>query len=52
VADAVRRIQAGERAGDIPVRPLKQTRMIVNLTTSRALGRTLPGTLSGVEMLP
>ena len=52
VADAVRRIQAGERAGDIPVRPLKQTRMIVNLATSRALGRTLPGTLTGVETLP
>jgi putative ABC transport system substrate-binding protein len=41
-AEAVRRIQAGERAGDIPVASLKRTRLVVNLATARAIGRTVP----------
>jgi putative ABC transport system substrate-binding protein len=51
-ADGVRRIQAGERAGDIPVVPLRQTRVILNQSTARALGRDLPPTaLHGAEVL-
>ena len=41
-AEAVRRIQAGERAGDIPVVPLQRTRMVLNLATARALKREIP----------
>ena len=41
-AEAVRRIQAGERAGDIPVASLKRTRMVLNLATARALKREIP----------
>lgn len=41
-AEAVRRIQAGERAGDIPVAPVRRTRLVVNGATARALGRELP----------
>lgn len=41
-AQAVRRIQAGERAGDIPVATVRRTRLVVNETTARALGRELP----------
>jgi putative ABC transport system substrate-binding protein len=41
-AQAVRRIQAGERAGDIPVTAVRRTRLVVNEVTARALGRELP----------
>lgn len=41
-AEAVRRIQSGERAGDIPVAGVRRTRLVVNETTARALGRDLP----------
>ena len=41
-AEAVRRIQAGERAGDIPVARVRRTRLVVNGATARALGRELP----------
>jgi putative ABC transport system substrate-binding protein len=41
-AEAVRRIQAGERAGDIPVATVRRTRLVVNEATARALGRELP----------
>jgi putative ABC transport system substrate-binding protein len=41
-AEAVRRIQAGERAGDIPVAAARRTRLVVNEATARALGRELP----------
>ena len=41
VADAVRRIQAGERAGDIPVTRLRPVRVVVNQSTAQALGLTL-----------
>jgi putative ABC transport system substrate-binding protein len=41
-AEAVRRIQSGERAGDIPVAAVRRTRLVVNEATARALGRELP----------
>lgn len=41
-ADAVRRIQAGERAGDIPVAGVRRTRLVMNEATARALGRDVP----------
>jgi putative ABC transport system substrate-binding protein len=41
-AEAVRRIQSGERAGHLPVAPVRRTRLIVNQATARALGRDLP----------
>ncbi len=51
-AEVVRRIQNGERAGDIGVLPLKRTRVVVNPATSKALGRELPATLGrDVEVL-
>jgi putative tryptophan/tyrosine transport system substrate-binding protein len=40
-AEAVRRIQAGERAGDIPVRAVRRTHVVVNEATARALGLEL-----------
>lgn len=49
-ADAVRRIQAGERAGDIPVTPLKRSRVVVNGATARAIGRDLPAAMRDVEV--
>ncbi len=52
VADAVRRIQSGERAGDIPVAALHRTRLILNASTSHALGRELPApALRSAEVL-
>jgi putative ABC transport system substrate-binding protein len=51
-AEAVRRIQSGERPGDIPVEPLRRTRFVVNASTARALGRTAPTeSSSSVEVL-
>ncbi|MBI5710584.1 MAG: hypothetical protein HZC42_09825 [Candidatus Eisenbacteria bacterium] len=41
-AEAVRRIQSGDRAGDIAVAPLRRTRVILNQATARALGRDVP----------
>ena len=41
-AEEVRRIQTGERAGDIPVAPLRRTRVILNASAAHALGRDLP----------
>jgi putative ABC transport system substrate-binding protein len=43
VAEAVQRIQTGDRAGDVPVTPLRHTRVVVNPSTARALGREAPG---------
>jgi putative ABC transport system substrate-binding protein len=40
-AEAVRRIQSGERAGDIPVIAVRRTRLVINEATARALGRDL-----------
>ena len=44
-AEAVRRVLSGERAGDIPVTPLKRSRVVVNEATARAIGRSLPPAL-------
>jgi ABC-type uncharacterized transport system substrate-binding protein len=41
-AEAVKRIQAGERAGDIPVTGVRRTRLVVNEATAKALGRDVP----------
>ena len=41
-AEAVRRIQSGERAGDIPPANVRRTRLVLNATTARALGRDVP----------
>jgi len=49
---AVRRIQAGERAGDIPVAPLGRTLTVVNAATARALGLTPPAESAAMEVLP
>jgi putative ABC transport system substrate-binding protein len=52
-SELVRRIEGGERAGDIAVVPLKRTHVVVNPATARALGRMLPaGTTAGIEVLP
>jgi len=52
-ADAVRRIQAGERAGDVPVATLKRMRLVLNLATARALGREIPAaTVAAAEVVP
>jgi putative ABC transport system substrate-binding protein len=52
-AEAVRRIQAGERAGDIPVATARRTRLVMNGSTARALGRDLPvAARRGGEVLP
>ena len=43
---------AGERAGDIPVAPLKRSRVVVNEATARAIGRPLPAkVLQDAEVL-
>jgi putative tryptophan/tyrosine transport system substrate-binding protein len=52
-AGMVRRIQNGERAGDIGVLPLRRTHVVLNSATARALGCVLPsGSGSGIEVLP
>jgi len=52
-AEAVRRIRAGERAGDIPVAHVPVGRVVVNGSTARALGREVPGPLlRRAEILP
>jgi putative ABC transport system substrate-binding protein len=51
-AESVRRVLAGERAGDIPVPPLKHSRVVVNEATARAIGRPLPApVLKDAEVL-
>lgn len=53
VADRVRRIHAGDRPGDIPIGGLRHTRVVINLATARALGRTVPASaLGNAEVLP
>lgn len=52
-AGMVRRIQNGERAGDIGVLPLRRTHVVLNSATARALGCVVPsGSGSGIEVLP
>jgi len=51
-ARAVRRIQSGERAGDIPLAPLERTLRVVNGSTARALGLEPPGSDPAYEVLP
>ncbi|MBI1796306.1 MAG: hypothetical protein HYR74_04550 [Candidatus Eisenbacteria bacterium] len=41
-AGAVRRIEAGERAGDIPVVAVRRTHVVVNEATARAVGLAVP----------
>ncbi len=51
-AELVRRIEGGERAGDIAVVPLRRAHPVVNAATARALGRDLPvGLPADVEVL-
>ncbi|MEO5617871.1 MAG: ABC transporter substrate binding protein, partial [Candidatus Eisenbacteria bacterium] len=51
-AEAVRRIQSGERASDVPSLAIRQVRLVANLATARALGRELPpGALLGAELV-
>ena len=42
LADAVRRIESGERAGSVPVTPVRHARLVVNPAAARALGLRLP----------
>jgi len=50
---AVLRIRAGERAGDIPVAREKEARLVINQSTARAMGRDVPQDLGGrVEVVP
>lgn len=52
-AAAVRRIQAGERPGDIPVAAAGRTRLVINQATAKALGRDLSPSLRRVaEVVP
>jgi hypothetical protein len=37
----------GDRAGDVPVTPLRRTRVVGNPTTARTLGRSLPAGAAG-----
>jgi ABC-type uncharacterized transport system substrate-binding protein len=51
-ADAVRRIQSGERPADIPIAAVRRTHVVVNEATARAVGVELSGTLRrDVEIL-
>ncbi len=51
-AEIVRRIQSGDRAGDIGVVPLARSHVVLNQATARALGRVLPpATLTELEVL-
>lgn len=51
-AESVRRVLAGERAGDIPVAPLKHSKVVVNEATARAIGKPLPAAvLKDAEVL-
>jgi len=53
LAEMVRRVQAGERPGSIPVTPVRKVRIVANLATARAIGRELPGAaLGAAEVVP
>jgi len=53
LAEIVRRIQAGERPGDIPVTTARRVRWWFNRSTARALGRELPPlAVRGGEVVP
>jgi len=53
LAEIVRRIQAGERPGDIPVSRARRVRWWFNRSTARALGRELPlVAVKGGEVVP
>ncbi len=41
-AEAVRRVQSGERAGDVPPTGVQRVHVFANLATARAIGRELP----------
>jgi ABC-type uncharacterized transport system substrate-binding protein len=52
-AEVVRRLENGERAGDIGVLPLRRTHVVINSAAARALGCSLPVAVSGeIEVLP
>ena len=42
IVEAIRRVQSGERAGDVPSTEVKRVKLVANLSTVRALGRELP----------
>src|SRR5262249_42717506 len=51
-AEAVRRILAGERAGDVPATDIRRVRIVANLATARAIGIELdPETLGSAELV-
>jgi putative ABC transport system substrate-binding protein len=53
LAEMTRRVQSGERPGDVPTSPIRHVRPFVNLATARAIGREVPGAaLSGAEVVP
>lgn len=52
LVEAVRRVQSGERAGDVPSTPVRRVKLVANLTTAQALGRQLPAAaLSDAELV-
>lgn len=52
LVQAVRRVQSGERAGDVPSTEVKRVRLVTNLATARALGREIPaGVLRDAELV-
>ena len=42
IVEAIRRVQSGERAGDVPSTEVRRVKLVANLSTVRALGRELP----------
>lgn len=42
IVESIRRVQSGERAGDVPSTEVKRVKLVANLSTVRALGRELP----------
>jgi ABC-type uncharacterized transport system substrate-binding protein len=52
IADAVRRVQSGERAGDVPATGVQRVKVFANLATARAIGRELaPAALRNAEVV-
>ena len=45
LADAVRRIQSGERPGALGAPPMRHARLVLNSATARAIGLAIPGDL-------